>query len=116
MTDEVLKRIDALAAKLNVTAAELWKVLVKQARIEGIEWICWSAFWMIVSISMLKLTFRLDEYCKKPGNADWDGVQTVPAVIGVITFLSSLGCLAGTPGQFLNPEYWALKQIMDKLK
>ena len=33
MTEEILKRVDALAAKLGVAATQLWAVLVHQARV-----------------------------------------------------------------------------------
>ena len=35
MSDEILKRVDALAAKLGVVSEKLWGVLVKQAYVDG---------------------------------------------------------------------------------
>ncbi len=107
MTDEILKRIDALAAKLGVTVNHLWAVLVKEARIEALESIGWGLMWFTFSL-------YLTLFCKAAWKRD-DRNLDVPIAVGAIAlvcFLAACYEVSGTVGMILNPEYWALKEVM----
>lgn len=110
MTDEIMKRIDALAAKMGVTGSHLWGVLIRQARIEGIEWLCWAALWISIASAGAYLAYR----CHNSPDDNWDDPVPIGFCIlaSAICFLIGLGCIGGTPALFLNPEYWALQQIL----
>lgn len=118
MNEEILKRIDLLAAKLGVTADHIWAVLVKQARVEAAEWIIWSLFWFILSGAcayMSRWLYKLE----KTGNRSHEVEEAYflfAAVPSGIAFVIAAGCLANILTLFVNPEYWALKQIMEMMK
>ena len=131
MNEEVLKRLDALASKLNTTGAHLWEVLVKQARIEAIEWVCWALFWFALTYLSYKGGMYVYKRCEEPSIAvkadkvfdlpEWRGRGSVEIFVGLfivalVALVFGVACLSGLPGMFLNPEYWALKKVMESLK
>ena len=113
MTEEILKRIDVLAAKLNTTGEHIWSILLRQARIEAIEWLCWAIFWA----GVCGLCVKGIRWCHKSEDSMWnDGFpMTVLGFVGVLTFIFAIGCLSSVSTPFFNPEYWALKQLGDVL-
>ncbi len=106
MNGEILKRLDALAAKLGVTADHLWGVLIRQARIEAYEWIAWGALWLALSCLTWYLTIKLYKDDDKDGE-----LLITMGIASLTTTVVGLICMSGTPGLLLNPEYWALKQV-----
>ncbi len=106
MNDEILKRVDALAAKLGVTVDHLWGVLIRQARIDGIEWVAWGCFWLILATA----TGAVAKSIYKGKNDDGDKFLLCCG-FALILVVFGLCCLSNTLGLFLNPEYWALKQV-----
>ncbi len=106
MNDEILKRIDLLAAKLGVTVDHLWGVLIRQARIDGIEWVAWGCLWFVLAAGLgvwMRVIYKRED-------GDGDTFITV-ALFATGFVLVGLFCLSNTLGLFLNPEYWALKQV-----
>ncbi len=106
MNDEILKRVDALAAKLGVTVDHLWGVLIRQARIEWIEWIVWSILWFVLA-AVTGVLIRVI-YKREDGDGD---LFITSAIFAAGFVVAGLFCLSNTLGLFLNPEYWALKQV-----
>lgn len=113
MTDEILKRLDALASKLGITVAYLWGVLVKQARVEAIQDVGIVAIWVVLT----GLSFWAARWIYKD--------ETEKDCGGLIVFLGCvcLGSLALTLyfvfaaiTEVMNPEYWALKQVVTIMK
>lgn len=115
---ELLKRLDAVAAKLGTTTEYLWKVLVKQGYVEGIA--------QLVSIPALLLLaymgYRLSKKLYQMGEDDgWNGPGPVFGSaflylgIGAAIFLAMGNAYFGLL-QLLNPEYFALRQILQAIK
>lgn len=109
---EALARLDALAAKLNVTATHLWEVLTRQAYAEAAGTGLFVAFVVACAIAYRILWRR----CAPEKDYSWDegslfavgfgGVALlVMATIAVIGMASSIGYI-------VNPEYFALSQVL----
>jgi hypothetical protein len=113
MTDEILKRLDVLAAKLGVTAGHLWGVLVAQAKIEAIEDIIWAALWAALSLVLGLVARKLYESNDENDNAAL-GIVLIGVAVGFL--LISAAMISGTLGMLLNPEYWALKKVLEAMK
>lgn len=96
MTDEVLKRIDALAAKLGVTADHIWSVLMRQARIEGIEWVLWGTLWLIVGSYMLNRTLWM--WRMEQTHNDDHFISCIFGGIAGVLYIFSTCCLANILG------------------
>lgn len=111
MTDEILKRIDALAAKLSVTADHLYGVLVRQAHITAVV----DVFWIVLGfIGIWGGVLWIKKAIKDFDNGEpffWLG-------IGIICFgalLISINfneCVTG----FMNPEYLAVDTLKSLFK
>jgi hypothetical protein len=111
MDDKTLQALTTLAAKLGTTAEYLWGVLLKQAPISGVVGLLADAALLYAVYfawtRLLKVEFTgYDSDIKKGG-----------AYLGL--FIGSALCLVAALGNLpievaalLNPEYWALRQIL----
>lgn len=115
MNEQTTKLIEQLAAKLGTTAEYLWTVLIAQARIEAIECAIVSLIFLILTL-VSGLTFF---YCRKKYlQDDEDGYmagQIFSSVIGVFCVIPAIMYGVGIVTPMMNPEYWALKQILNQI-
>jgi len=115
---EIFKRLDVLADKLGVAAGHLWAVLVRQALATAV------ADLVIVFLSAIGLVIAIKVFLygwKMGMEDDWDdgsnfflslcgGIGTVLALMGVFSYLYE-GIM-----YLVNPEYFALQQILNLFK
>jgi ABC-type Fe3+ transport system permease subunit len=124
MNEEISKLIQQLAEKLGTTAEHLWAVLCRQAPISATvdAVLCiaaiaatWAAFRLVKRKTTPVKTKSVSGYERQ--DAEWEDepaflawiLWIVLAIIAVATvMISANGIAAG----FVNPEYWALKQII----
>lgn len=122
MDDKTLSALTALAQKLGTTAEYLWGVLLKQAPITGAIDMAVMAAWIAAAVWWFRFVQRkttapaatAEDKCP---NAQWtqDGavLAWVSVVIcGLLVALCVGAALSSTAAALLNPEYWALKQIL----
>lgn len=101
-----------IADKVGASGPMLWAALCRQAKVElAIGLLLWL-LWVIVAIPFsLALRKALKE--------DDDAYGTVSMVLGiglvVVTLFAVIQTLIGV-GAVMNPEYFALKQILGALK
>ena len=122
MDDKTLQALTTLAAKLGTTAEYLWGVLLRQAPITGAINLALMAAWVATAVFLIRLVRRKTTTPAKTDedrypSAEWSGEGADFAWAGAVGFalLTALivGCaLSGVVGALLNPEYWALKQIL----
>jgi len=122
MNETTEKLIRDLAEKLGTTADHLWGVLCRQAPISGITNLLVIGAWATLIIWGFKLLSRKTKTPPKTEkdpypSAEWegDGMALAWAIWGIGALITMLvvGCaLEGIAGSLLNPEYWALKQIV----
>lgn len=110
MNEPTEKLIRELADKLGTTAEHLWGVLIAQARV---EFFAMSITYLIILI-LFGITFFL--YKKHMNEKYQVNKFTIPMlIVGFITatsLISGLGYLPMYLASILNPEYWALRQIL----
>jgi hypothetical protein len=111
MNEEILKRIDVLAAKLNTTGEHLWGVLLIQQRKDAIT----KILLFVAGLYLIWLSVRA--FRKLPGAGFHDEPKyiiggIVSGVVGV--FFAAFGF--DWWGHLINPEYYALKEILEMLK
>lgn len=110
-TQEMMKRLDALAGKLGMAATALWGFYIRQARISGIEDIMWTI--LFVGTALLFNRWRIAEL--KQHKTDPVGVffcgaaVLLSAILSVVFFSHALTAL-------VNPGYWAFQTIVEQLK
>ena len=118
LTKEVLARLDALAAKLGTTADQLWTILVKQA---GVELVICGLGAAISGTFFVLGTLSIRRGVKMPEGRDGlsDGalayvvIGSISTIVGLFALLIALSAI---PTLAMNPEYWALQQILKVLQ
>ena len=115
--------LEKLAEKLGTTSQYLWQVLIKQAPISAtinlIEIILVGVFGVI----LWKLHKKF--YGNMPGKeysyySEMEELIIVPMMVGMMIFvvvaIAGFCSIETIITGFVNPEYWALNKILDKIK
>lgn len=124
MNDNTTKLIEQLAQKMGTTTEYLWGVLLRQAPVNATVTLIQFIFIALFGIFLYKAHIRLS---KKDVNEKWgetgyekyEAGASIPMVILTIIFIVlSIGCffcIEDIISGYFNPEYWALKQILDTI-
>ncbi len=121
--------IDKLAAKLSVPASHLWTILVRQAEIVSVTQWVWVVVWLIVAALagvgfrrlVAKLVTQRAEQAARSGyiedTSDARAFLTVlswavPVVLVAIAITLAVQAIK----MHLNPEYYAIQDILDAIK
>lgn len=122
MKEKVFEALKLLAAKLGTTADFLWDVLIRQAYIEGITSIIIASvpfilliFYMIFVKWFFKNVERLEDDHENIWCACWITSVVLGAAL-MVTIALSICQIKHIVTVFLNPEYWALEQILNIIK
>ena len=127
MEERAFEYIDALAANLGVAAEHVYGALLKQAMVSGVRSLVFIVICLAVVYMVLRLLNRIITDVKE-GNNDSifvDGWGISPAGIiasfagGIamfILFIVILADISNATTALLNPEYWALKEILGMIK
>ena len=113
---ELTELLEKLSTQLGTTVEKLWGVLVSQAPIIG-------AVDLILCVALVAVSvffFRLVNKKTTPQNgncSEWDDAEAIlawGAVVGLIVIvgLIVLCSVENIATAFLNPEYWALMNIL----
>lgn len=113
--------IDHLAAKLSVPAAHLWDVLVRQQQIEAVQ----DGVIIVLAIAAAVFVWRLYPAMKMwvEAGEKWSDrdvgmgfYYAARVIIPVIAFFVVAACASELIGMLMNPEFYALKQILTAVK
>lgn len=116
INQELLSRLDALAAKLGTTASHLWAILLHQAYVVGYTdlgaGIVLAAIAVAGGLIGRKMWVKFDDHYAEAG------------LFGcVLCYFASLGCAIATVNllysaitELANPEYFALAEILKAVK
>ena len=109
--------LESLADKLGTTVEYLWCVLIKEAAISATINLMFVAFTIICIYIFTKVHInfvKTDKYIDDGGYGNLVVVipMVVVFVVLLIMFMISLFAIGDVINGFLNPEYWALQQIL----
>lgn len=113
MNSETIELLRELAEKLGTTTEYLWGVLIQQSYISGVFYSIVSVFILLSIAGVLFITIKKTKIHADSDKAEWDGDSWVISggiIIVLIVFFINNSSNAATA--LLNPEYWALKQII----
>lgn len=127
MDDKTLQALTALANKLGTTAEYLWGVLVHQAPITGAINLLMIAALVVGAATWARFVARKVVPPKEtPGQpwqpAEWSDDAAIffacasAAVLAFAAAVSVIWGLGDAVSAMVNPEYWALKQVLHLLK
>ena len=113
--------LDQLAGKLGTTVDKLWMLQVKQAYIEGWSLLFGDVIFIVIQLLLLKYFSKIYTFMDELDN---DGVRFIICIIGVIVALIivfvdlRILCidLSKLLTIFVNPEYYALQQLIYLIK
>lgn len=119
-TTELLKQ---LAQKLGTTTEYLWKVLCKQAIVNGVT----ELIQIVIIVIFVTFIWKLHVKFAKPYkelNHSWycecDELLIVPmviaAILSFILILVAFFKIDNVFNSFFNPEYWALNEVINSIK
>lgn len=115
MEKELLQRLDLLAEKLGVASGHLWEILAKQAKIEFFT----DAAALLVVCLVAFFCTKHRSHISKWVQDGYDGREAIAffsAAIFIIIFVLAVAGAITSSGYLFNPEYFALKQILEIAK
>ena len=114
--------IDTIAAKLAVPAAQLWEILTRQAVVDGIGSAVWALAWFVAATLVWRSWWARakahDARTIPKDQFDDDSFPVAPFVLIATTILVGFGLHQTTQSiaQLVNPQFAALKYVLDALK
>ena len=112
MNEATQKMVEALASKLGTTAEHLWGVLVRQAPIESAcSILVLVALFVALAIGAVLIAYK----APRDGYAAIERIEVLWLVWFLLLGIVMFAAIVSTPsivGGFVNPEYWALKEVM----
>lgn len=126
MEEKAFEYIDAIAANLGVAAEHVYGALLKQAMVSGLRSVVYIIICLAVSyviIKMLKTVYSDVKAEEESLFVDDFGISlagvfavTFGGIAIVIMFFAIMSDINNATTALLNPEYWALKEILDTIK
>lgn len=124
--DKLSEAIQVMAEKLGVSAEKLYPILIRQAHIEARLALLWAviglAMLIFIGIMIYQFYFKTidDGGYKTTRSSNWEfghfafwALAVIGAFIGLIIFSDNLHtCITA----FYNPEWHAIKMILDLVK
>lgn len=126
VSEQLIEVIQVVSEKLGVAAEALYPILIKQAYVEGVEVLIQGLLSLVIAFISLKGVRHIWKSYRKQRLSDKgiDDGEGFFMFIGV--FLLSLICIfffvlgveqvTDSIGAFLNPEWYALEMLLDKIK
>ena len=99
--------LEKLADKLGTTIEYLWGVLIQQAT--------YSAIFSTISLVLIIISsyFMIRSSIKANNNNKFEGKHFIFTSVSIILILLGILCAYDAYIGFINPEYWALKQLIE---
>lgn len=114
--DKAYGAVKELANALKVPAEHVYTVLVKQAVVVSITWIITFIILIIISILCIK---TISKYGIQNNDYEIDQRGMAGMIIGIFTGIGVIICFTNIDimvGGLLNPEYYAIQEILDTFK
>jgi hypothetical protein len=122
MDDKTLQALTDLANKIGTTTEYLWGVLLKQAPLTGVIDLLLTVAWVLGAVMWCRYVLRKTTRPHPTDDdmypcADWTGEAAFfswlsAVLVAIVAAVVVSGSLATTVAALLNPEYWALRQIL----
>lgn len=126
MEERAFEYIDAIAANLGVAAEHVYGALLKQAMVSGLRSVVYIIICLAVSYVIIKMFKRIYSDVKEGEDGifvDSYGVSlggVFALIFGgiaiIIMFFAIMSDISNATTALLNPEYWALKEILTTIK
>jgi len=119
MKEQIAPLLEKLAEKLGTTVEHLWQVLVRQAYIAGVYDISFAVIFILASVvGIPKFVRLLKNWLQKGGDAEFFApVIAVASIVGwAVVAVIVLSSIRDAVFALANPEYWALKEVLEAIR
>ena len=119
MNENTTKLIETLANKLGTTSEYLWRVLLKQAPIAATTELVFMVFLVIAGYFLWKAHKYLSNNENSQSYYNEDSYEIIMIILAcgyLALLLFSINSIPVIINGYFNPEYWALKEILNSLK
>lgn len=122
--EKVTEYIDSIAAKMGVAAEHVYGILIRQQIAEGVADIITAVLILIVGYIVCKYFTKLTRGKAARAKEKWitdiddDIVVFLRYAVWVVYFVLAIIAVCTVPGaitKLINPEYYAIKEILDAL-
>ena len=125
MEEKAFEYIDSIATNLGVAAEHVYGALLNQAMVSGVRSLVYIIICLAVVYMVIRLLKRIYSDVKDGNNNSifldgWDisaaGISAsfVGGIALFILFIAIIANISNASTALLNPEYWALKEILDR--
>jgi hypothetical protein len=113
VANQIFQRLDALAAKLGVTAQFIFGIYVQQARVEALRDTLLGLFLFALGLAFGYIGVRLIRFGQKENNYDgWPflcgGLSYIPCLVAMVFAILAIYYAIG---EWMNPQFWALDAL-----
>jgi hypothetical protein len=112
-TDKIAQYLEQMAVKLGVAAEHVYGVLVRQQFAEGAAFIVGGLVYLIFFAFMVRWLYGKYIETKHDYKSDWDVAYVLFSLFGGLAAVGALFCVLLGTMRTLNPEYYAIREIMD---
>ena len=119
MNEQATKLLEQLAQKLGTTVEYLWGILIQQAQVDAFVNLGYLIILIIAWIIGVKLHFYLsknEKYEKDNTGLAWAAIMIIFAMILIPVSIVMFFFLGNIVTGLINPEYWALKQVLNLIQ
>ena len=109
--------LQQLVEWFETASPQLWEILIKQVYVEATSDLVWGIIWLAVATALIfvgKWGWKCNEE-HGDYNTDWEWVFVPSWVFSGILFPVGLAMLSSAIKWFVNPEFYAIRYILDKL-
>lgn len=114
LQSQVGRLLAELAEQLGVAVEVVWAALIRQAYVEFVIWLLGGLLSIALVVELVKAHPRLERGEGEPSFQEV--VFAIASVIVVAMVVITLGEAYDAITGLLNPEYWALKEIIGAFK
>jgi hypothetical protein len=124
MNDNTAKLLEQLAHKLGTTTEYLWSILLKQAALDATTTLLQVIAVFVASAILLRTHLRLmkkekvDGFTESGYGRHGDGVGIAMLLAGLlcaVLVIKAFLAIGDIVNGYFNPEYWALKRVLDTI-
>lgn len=117
--ETITKYIDQLAQSLNVASEHVYEALIKQAMVTGIIATVWAVIMSAVVLGCLNVIQKTRKKAQESGDYFDESEAFLKSMLfGLIifaSFVSGYYALETALTALLNPEYWAIKEVLNAI-
>lgn len=115
IVDKATQYIDAIASKLGVASEHVYGLLVKQAIVSGVLDLIFGVALIIATYVLVRMSIWLATSEKAYDN-DLEPYGVFTGIGALVALIFGIVCMYSGVGELINPEYYAIKEIMDVFK